>query len=526
LNTLLFLAALLNLTYLIWLPFHVNGFAGIILFFAEFGLSSLIILFSINHWNRPKITITRTKKSPAVDIFITVVNEPLDLLERVIKSAKEINYTKKKVYVLDDGKREEVAQLANKHLAEYLVRPNRPQDYKAGNLNFGLGESKAPLILTLDADQVVIDPNILNDLVGYFDNVEVALVSTHQSFDVPASDFNHDLMFYKAMQIGKNYSNSAISVGSGSIYRRTALEIVGGFPTWSVVEDMYVSYLLHQAGYKSQYVDKPYTMGTAPIRLPDIAKQRGTWALDSMRVLLRDCPLFKKKLSINQRLQYFEIGYIYLVSALCLPILFILPSISILFNFTLINNPLEYLILRGPSLALAIYTYYLLNGKSFSASQYWSSLSFVYLRSFVLALKKQKPKYTVTAKIPGNNYGLHYTYPHLAILTISSLVIINQAFTVGPTLMLASQVFWTGLSLLWFYPWILKGFGSGDYKKSTIWPTPTPTAMANPPINNISNPWEIIPKPDSLALNTPNMNNAISETRIDSGRAFPTENIR
>ena len=67
------------------------------------------------------------------------------------------------------------------------------------------------------------------------------------------------------MQPGKNYDNAAISCGSGVIYAREKLEKIGGFQTWSIVEDLYTSYSLHRAGFTSLYVNRAYTIGTAPL---------------------------------------------------------------------------------------------------------------------------------------------------------------------------------------------------------------------------------------------------------------------
>jgi cellulose synthase/poly-beta-1,6-N-acetylglucosamine synthase-like glycosyltransferase len=46
-----------------------------------------------------------------VDIFIPTKNEPLELLERTIKSASQIDSATKKIYVIDDSNRSEVEKL-------------------------------------------------------------------------------------------------------------------------------------------------------------------------------------------------------------------------------------------------------------------------------------------------------------------------------------------------------------------------------------------------------------------------------
>ena len=66
------------------------------------------------------------------------------------------------------------------------------------------------------------------------------------------------------MQAGKDTDNAAFSCGSGVIYRRKALEEIGGFSTWNLVEDVHTSMLLHDRGWRSIYYNYPLTKGTAP----------------------------------------------------------------------------------------------------------------------------------------------------------------------------------------------------------------------------------------------------------------------
>src|SRR4029078_6227139 len=51
-----------------------------------------------------------------VDVFIATYNEPFDILERTIVSATCIDHPDLRVWVLDDGARQWVGELAEEHL--------------------------------------------------------------------------------------------------------------------------------------------------------------------------------------------------------------------------------------------------------------------------------------------------------------------------------------------------------------------------------------------------------------------------
>jgi cellulose synthase/poly-beta-1,6-N-acetylglucosamine synthase-like glycosyltransferase len=96
------------------------------------------------------------------------------------------------------------------------------------------------------------------------------------------------------MQISKNAFNASISCGSGVIYRRKAIEEIGGFCEWSLVEDLHSSMLLEDKGWHSVYYPFALTEGTAPSDIFAQQQQRRQWATDSVRILFWDNPFFRK----------------------------------------------------------------------------------------------------------------------------------------------------------------------------------------------------------------------------------------
>ncbi len=467
--------------YSFWLFGQVQGIFGGILFVCEMLMSSTALLFIFNHWTQDHTFRTQQAPKGSLDIFVTVVNEPLSIFTPTVEAASKINYQNKKLYILDDGGREDVQKIAAFYGATYISRHEKV-DRKAGNLNAGLAHSKGMYVLVLDADQVATS-NIAEDLLGYFRNDKnIAIISTRQQFDVPINDFNHDIAFYQHAQAGKNADNAAISCGSGVFYRRTALLSIGGFQTWNIVEDLYTSYVLHSRGWKSIYINKAYTIGTAPLDIPMIYKQRGTWALDTLRLFIKKSPFLEPGLSFRQKMHYTEMAWAYIVPALGVATLFLLPAIALFFNVHMVANELQYLYFRVTFISLLLVFFYRLNGNSLVSTQYWGALSFIYLHALMKAVCTNDMRYRVTEKFSSMDTEIKRILPHLLYVLVNAGALLWYISYNGPTLspyFLYVNTVWTILMLLCFFPIIKKGL----FPRSIALHTSTELLSLEEPLN-------------------------------------------
>ena len=282
------LTSLCALFYVGWCCTRANWvtwYAFVPFILAELAFLVLLLLWFSMLWNKRHHPGSGPDphRNFRVDVFIPVCGEPFEIIEPTVAAAAQLDYPHKKLYLLDDGSDDRVKELAEKYAAGYFRRPSNG-GRKAGNLNHALERTDGDLILALDADQIA-QPGLIKAIIGYMDYAHIGFVQTAQSFAVPKDDpwGNSDPVFYKAMQSGKNYSNSAISCGSGVLYRRTALAAVGGFSTWNLVEDVHTSMHLQEQGWHGVYHDTAYTQGTAPTDVINHEKQRWQWAVDSLR---------------------------------------------------------------------------------------------------------------------------------------------------------------------------------------------------------------------------------------------------
>lgn len=449
------------------IPFLLTEFAFLILF-----LLWSNVLWAKRH-HRPEGPLLE-KKDLSVDIFIPYCGEPIDTVQKTLNAAVSIDYANKKVYLLDDGEDDNIKSLCEQLNAEYIRRPTH-EDRKAGNLNYALNVTSGDLILAIDADQVV-KPEIINSIIGYFTISPIGFVQTKQSFKLPENDpwGNADEVFYKVMMPGKDYDNAAISCGSGVLYRRKALDSIGGFSSWNLVEDLYTSFLLHSKGWRSVYHDTGYTEGTAPTDVISHAKQRWQWAVDSQRLVLWDNPLFKKGLGFYQRLQYFHTGYHYIVFGLFLPVFFILPIWALFTHHFMLQEPFWYYIAaRAPYFLLYLISNKLITDKlhTFKVFQAQAGLFAVYFSAFVAALfsRKELPKYTVTDKTAREQKirtRFFKCMPHIILITLSIASGIYGIMTIKNDFwFLVINLFWASwtVSVLWrftalslFPKWFIK----------------------------------------------------------------------
>jgi len=294
-----------------------------------------------------------------VDIFVPCCGEPLEVIRTTLRAVSRISYTPFQVYLLDDKGSEQVADLAQSHGCHYLSRPRagRPlEDSKSGNLNFGLSRSRGELILVLDADQVPA-PDILSRLVGFFRLPRLAYVQTRQAFFLPDGDpfYNGDEVFYEVVQPSNDQANAVLSCCSGVPYRRRALEEMGGFATWNILEDVTTSYELLSRGWKGIYFPYALTQGLAPHTLAGVYRQRYQWSLDTMRLFFWDNPLWKSGLTCKQRRHFLLVMMSYLVSGLAFPVFCLIPLLVYWGGATsLLGQETTYWGLRGAYLLATI----------------------------------------------------------------------------------------------------------------------------------------------------------------------------
>jgi cellulose synthase (UDP-forming) len=324
---------------------------------------------------------------------------------------------------------------------EYITRSDNAHA-KAGNINAALKQTTGEYIAIFDCDHVPVR-SFLRVTMGFFlDDPRCGFVQTPHHFYNP-DPFERNLwleelvppeqeMFYHAVQIGNDFWNSAFFCGSCAVLRRAAITSVGGIAVETVTEDAHTALRMHAQGWRSAYLDIPQAAGLATERYAFHVQQRMRWARGMTQILRLDNPLFKRGLTIPQRLNYlnaiqhFQFGIPRLVYLLS-------PSIFLLFGVHPIRaNPWEVIAYAMPHVFLS-----LIGGlavarsvrHAFWAEVYETSLApYTALVTTLAFIAPRKGKFNVTVKgssLDRAAYDLKHAFPNLIVLAmcVAALII-------------------------------------------------------------------------------------------------------
>jgi cellulose synthase (UDP-forming) len=378
--------AFLLVNYLLWrgsstLPEFKPELASVwpYCFFAFELLTVMYTLFSIvvltrssdhsERADRGEAVLRRSAVVPAVDIFIATYNEGLDVLEKTIVAALAVDYPNFTVWVLDDTRRDWLRAFCEEVGARYLTRPDNTHA-KAGNLNNGLRTTaaltNAPYILVLDAD-FAPQRNILMRTIGLFDAPDIGVVQTPQ-FYYNADPIQYNLrstecwvdeqrVFFDVFQPAKDAWGAAFCVGTSFVVRRDLLDLIGGFPTGTVTEDIHLTYRLLPRGYKTRWLNERLSVGLSAEGLPEYITQRSRWCLGTIQVaLLPDGPFRGKGFAFMHRLHYLH-GMLHWFSRPFILMMLVAPLLYWYLGIASINtSPAEFLAYGTPAL-LAFWFY-------------------------------------------------------------------------------------------------------------------------------------------------------------------------
>jgi cellulose synthase (UDP-forming) len=367
----------------------------------------------------------------SVDVFITCYDEPLEVVRRTAIGARAIDYPHR-TYILDDGKRDEMKAMADELGIGYIRRVGNA-NAKAGNLNFALGVTSGEFILQLDADHVPL-PGILDRMLGYFHDPDVALVQSPQDF-YNTDSFTHvvndegrrlweeNRIFYSLIQPGRDRFNASFFCGSCGVLRRSALEEIGGFSLETIIEDMETTMQLHARGWKSVYHGETLAYGLAPHSASAYHVQRLRWGQGAMQILRKLRPLTMPGLTLAQRINYFA-GTSTYFEGWQKAVFYLMP----IFFFTtgilpVAVNEKEFLIRLVPYLVLSISAFELLSrgtGYLFISERYTMLRFYTYMLTITALFTRRPLKFNVTPKgksgVPFGSYA-----PHLTLLCLSML---------------------------------------------------------------------------------------------------------
>jgi cellulose synthase (UDP-forming) len=402
----------------------------------------------------------------AVDVFITVAGEPVEVVETTALAAKNMDYPNFQVYLLNDGKVakknnwKDMEKLAER-LGVYCLTREISGGAKGGNINHALQHTNAPLVAILDADQVP-HPDFLAKTAGYFIDPKMAFVQSPQFYqnhdlnEVTRGSWEQQELFFGAICKGKNRLNATFMCGTNMVIKREALLEAGGMSETNIAEDFVTSLFMHQKGWHSIYVPEILVEGLAPQDFLSYYNQQSRWARGSLEVIFKYNPIFKKGLSWGQKIQYlasasyYLSGFVVLMNAL-LPLIFFYTGLVPLniSTMSLAAIFLPYIILTVLVLRLTSNFTYTFRALAFSMSSFY-----IQIKAAAGALLGSKTKFAVTAKRQVRGNFLYLTIPHIAYILLLIVGVEATILREGLSAALFSNLAWAIFNASVFIPFI------------------------------------------------------------------------
>ncbi|WP_267225965.1 UDP-forming cellulose synthase catalytic subunit [Dyella silvae] len=390
---------------------------GYLLFMAE--IYTWIVLFfgyMQTAWplNRQPAALPDDPESwPTVDVYIPTYNEPMSVVSPTVLAAKSMDWPRDKlrVYLLDDGSREEFQHFAEQVGVGYIAREEH-HFAKAGNINNALKLTSGDFIAIFDCDHIPTRSFLQTTMGEFTVDPKCAIVQTpHHFFSPDPFERNFDTflripnegsLFYGLIQDGNDFWNATFFCGSCAVICRVPLEEVGGIAVETVTEDAHTSLKIHRRGYRTAYLRIVQAAGLATESLSGHIGQRIRWARGMAQIFRIDTPLFGKGLKFFQRICYSNamLHFFYGIPRL---IFILMPSAFLFFGLHVFNaDALAVMAYVLPYLFISGLANSRIQGQyrhSFWAEVYESVLAwYTVLPTTVAFINPKKGKFNVTAK--------------------------------------------------------------------------------------------------------------------------------
>jgi cellulose synthase (UDP-forming) len=515
----------LMLVYIPWMFGHLNSAVAWLAwpFAGASVLSALCLALSVfNGWHS-RVTPPRPLTGlivPEVAVIIPTWGEPVPMVLRTVLSVLEQDYPadRMRVVVSDDAHNPDLAIALEGlgviyHEPPPRYAPGRDGAAKAGNLNSALKHvlERFPAVRhveTRDADDELGTVKFLRHTIGQLEaDDRLAFVQTIKEAQVSAGDpfVNLDGQFYRSQLLSRNAANATFPCGSGVVWRRAALEQIGGFPTWNLVEDLQSGVEALRRGWRGCYLPIVGAVGQhSPEDIANVFKQRGTWAIDTVRLMIWGN---LRGLNLRQRLQFSEtslfylhaftvlvyvpctalacLGYLPLAASATSCLLHLMPyALAAELRLVILNQPFADRRRRQRSPLRALWRLKLM----------WLGLAPVYILACGKALlggPRHKPIYRITRKDTEVRWYWRETLPHAVLAALIPLAFATALATSRlPSLaLLFTTGYWGIVNTAALGGFVARGwFGTSPFKALRTVERRTPEAPVSKPREHLTVP--------------------------------------
>jgi poly-beta-1,6 N-acetyl-D-glucosamine synthase len=239
---------------------------------------------------------------PPVSVLIPAYNEGM-VIQDAIRSVLRLDYPRLEILVIDDGSTDDTAAkaaaLEGRHGKAVVRVISKSNAGKAAALNTGIALARYPFVCCIDGDSTLAQGS-LRATMRHFRDPRVAAVAGNVKVENRRNIWSRlqALEYIEGLNMPRRAQGFVAAVnivpGPVGLFRREALEDVGGYDTDTFAEDADLTLKLIAAGWKVGYEDQSIAWTQAPERWLDLIQQRYRWTRGILQALRKRKRLFLK----------------------------------------------------------------------------------------------------------------------------------------------------------------------------------------------------------------------------------------
>ena len=250
---------------------------------------------------------------PSVTVMIPAHNEE-GVISNTVHNILNMDYENFDIIVIDDRSTDNTASVIKNLEQKYekvtaLIRAKDAFPGKSAVLNDAFKIAKGEAILVFDADATV-EPDFLSKLIPYLEPKDVGAVQArkvirNKNVNLLTRCQNNEYTMDTHFQVGRDSIKGAVELrGNGELIKRQAIEDIGGWNNYTLVDDLDMSTKLHIKGWDIRFCPDAVVYEEGIIYLRPLYRQRRRWLEGTIRRYLEYAGdvLFSKDMSLRASL--------------------------------------------------------------------------------------------------------------------------------------------------------------------------------------------------------------------------------
>lgn len=250
---------------------------------------------------------------PFVSILIPCHNEE-SVIEHTAANIMSLDYPNYEIILIDDRSTDNTAKVIQSIAGRFdkvtaLIREKDAFPGKSAVLNDSYKIAKGDAILVFDADATV-EPDFLTKLVSELEPKDVGAVQArkvirNKNYNLLTRCQNNEYTMDTHFQVGRDSIKGAVELrGNGELIKREAIDDIGGWNNYTIVDDLDMSTRLHIKGWDIRFCPDAIVYEEGIMYIRPLYRQRRRWLEGTIRRYLEYAGdvLFSKDMSLRASL--------------------------------------------------------------------------------------------------------------------------------------------------------------------------------------------------------------------------------